>query len=94
MLAVQRPSRIDLAVSVIQQGRYPEMLGSNRSLYPFETLETAKDFFPPLIIFHGVDDTAVEVEGTQRLVRKFGYAEGERVSSRFLANFFELHTSR
>ena len=68
---VQQPSRIDLAIAVIQQGRYPEMLGSDRSLYPFEMLETAKDFFPPLFIFHGTDDTAVEVERTQRFVQKF-----------------------
>ena len=47
------------------------MLGSDRSLYPFGMLEIANNFFPPLFIFHGTDDTAVEVEGTQRFVQKF-----------------------
>ncbi len=44
------------------------MLGSDETtLYPIETLESAKPQFPPLFIFYGMDDTAVEEAGTQNV---------------------------
>ncbi len=47
------------------------MLGSDKTtLSPIETLESAKARFPPLFSFHGMDDTAVEVIGTQKSVQK------------------------
>ena len=46
------------------------LLGSHRSLYPFATLKSSKDFFSPLSIFHDKNDTAVEIEGTQRFKQK------------------------
>lgn len=70
--AILSPKRIDLAVAAVQHGRFPEMLQSNdTSLYPLETLESAKTYFPPLFIYHGVNDSAVEAEGTRRFLEKY-----------------------
>lgn len=69
--AVLSPNRIELAVACVQHGRFPEMLFSHdSSLYPVETLESAQAYFPPLFIYHGLNDSAVEVEGTRKFVEK------------------------
>lgn len=69
--AVTPPLRADLAVATVQYGRYPEMLGAERSVYPMEVLGDAKDSaFPPLFIYHGTDDGAVEVQQTEVFVKK------------------------
>ncbi|KAK4695268.1 hypothetical protein P7C71_g2455, partial [Lecanoromycetidae sp. Uapishka_2] len=70
--AILSPKRIELAVAVVQHGRFPDMLQSNdTSLYPIETLDSAKSYFPPLFIYHGLNDSAVEVAGTLEFMRKY-----------------------
>ena len=66
--AVMPPARVDLALATVQYGRFPEMLGEDRAVYPMESLESAKDHFPPLFIYHGLEDSAVEVKQTQAFV--------------------------
>lgn len=68
--AVSPPLRVDLALAIVQYGRYPEMLGNDKSVYPMEVLQLVKSF-PPLFVYHGKDDSAVEVEQTEVLVKKF-----------------------
>lgn len=68
--SVTPPLRVDLALATVQYGRYPGMLGGDKSVYPMEMLESVKSF-PPLFIYHGTDDSAVEVEQTEVFVKKF-----------------------
>lgn len=68
--AVTPPLRVDLALATVQYGRYPEMLGSDKAVYPMEMLDTVKSF-PPLFIYHGTDDSAVEVRQTEAFVERF-----------------------
>lgn len=65
--AVSPPARTDLALATLQYGRYPEILGSDREVYPMEMLKEVESF-PPLFIFHGKEDSAVEVEQTEVFV--------------------------
>lgn len=67
--AVSPPARADLALATVQYGRYPEMLGDERSVYPMEILESVESF-PPLFIYHGREDSAVEVQQTEVFVGK------------------------
>lgn len=46
------------------------LVSDDTTLSPIETLESAKARFPPLFIFHGIDDTAVEVMGNRKFVQK------------------------
>ena len=61
--------RIDLAIAMVQQGRYVEFLGSESVLFPMENLERASSL-PPMFVFHGKEDTAVPFEGSQAFVNK------------------------
>lgn len=69
--AVSPPARADLALATLQYGRYPEMLGNDKSVYPMEMLREVKSF-PPLFIFHGREDSAIEVKQTENFVRRLG----------------------
>ncbi len=64
------PDRLDLLFVMSQQGRYREILGDDTSLFPMETIESAKEF-PPLFIYHGREDSIVLAEGTEKFVEKF-----------------------
>lgn len=68
--AVSPPARADLAVATVQYGRYPEMLGADESVYPMEMLGSVGSF-PPLFIYHGIEDSAVEVRQTEAFVERF-----------------------
>ena len=68
--AVNPPARFPLAVATVQHGRYPEILGSDASLYPLETIGTVESF-PNLFVYHGKNDSAVPAEGTKKFVEKF-----------------------
>lgn len=59
--------RIDLAIAMVQQGRYVEFLGSESTLFPVENLERATSL-PPMFVFHGKEDTAVPFEGSEAFV--------------------------
>lgn len=62
-------ARRELAVAIVQQGRYPEFLGTKEEFYPMELLNNVHSF-PPLFIYHGLEDTAVSVDGTRDFVDK------------------------
>ncbi|TKA77245.1 hypothetical protein B0A55_06143 [Friedmanniomyces simplex] len=66
-------ARVPLAMSMVQQGRFEELFGGERSLYPLDLLEDgAMDSvrLPAMWIMHGKQDSAVPVEGTHRFVEK------------------------
>ena len=60
--------RFDLAVAVVQYDRYPEFLGRNKPLYPINMLAQVSTF-PPLFIYHGTEDSAVNVAGTRTFIK-------------------------
>jgi len=81
-------SRIGLAFAVVQQGRYLELLGEDQRVQPLENLKGFKGELPFLFVFHGKQDSAVPVEGTEAFEKllkevrpdaeaKFAYEDGE-----------------
>ena len=63
------PARMDLAASCVQQGRFPEFMGTDEILYPLRRMEKAREI-PYTFILHGREDTAVPVEGSFKFVDK------------------------
>ncbi|KAK3670352.1 hypothetical protein LTR78_009806 [Recurvomyces mirabilis] len=63
-------SRFPLVLSIVQQGRFDELFGTDRSLHPLEQVEdgAVTSEFPSIWILHGKDDTAVPIEGTRKMV--------------------------
>jgi acetyl esterase/lipase len=55
--------------ALVQQGRFFEFFGSEKSLFPMETIEMAKTF-PPSFIFHGEADRAVPITASKNFVDK------------------------
>ena len=51
--AVDTPARLELAVTIIQQGRISELLGDGTKMYPMELLEQYR-VFPSCFIYHGL----------------------------------------
>lgn len=74
--AVTPPARLDLAVATVQWGRFGEMLGVEEVMYPIERLRK-EGRFPPLFVFYGREDRAVEVEGTERFVKVLREVDAE-----------------
>ncbi|MCJ1385198.1 hypothetical protein MMC17_008319 [Xylographa soralifera] len=64
------PARIDVAVSMVQNGRYLEFLGSDESLLPIEAMAKV-DQMPPTLVTHGREDSVVPVGESERLVKAF-----------------------
>ncbi|KAK1083971.1 hypothetical protein LTR33_002931 [Friedmanniomyces endolithicus] len=67
-------ARVPLAMSMVQQGRFEELFGKERSLYPLDLLDDGvvsdSSRLPALWILHGKQDSAVPVEGTHKFVEK------------------------
>ncbi|KAL6886777.1 alpha/beta-hydrolase [Trichoderma evansii] len=71
------PARLDLALAVVQNGRFLDILGDSPDLFILEKLKrrraaVSKDshesLFPHLYILHGEQDSAVPVDGTLKLI--------------------------
>ncbi|KAF5689594.1 hypothetical protein FCIRC_1289 [Fusarium circinatum] len=70
------PVRLDSAMAVVHNGRYLELLGEDPDLFILDRIKKValnsvnheKSLFPPLFLLHGEGDTAVPVDGTQKLV--------------------------
>ncbi|KAI9816279.1 MAG: hypothetical protein M1827_001881 [Pycnora praestabilis] len=79
--AVDPPGRMQLALSTVQQGRFPEFLGQDDALYPFRLVnkmgDVAGDAVPFMLILHGRDDTAVPVEGSHKFANKVNEKFGD-----------------
>ena len=61
------PARWDLAIGIVQNGRYLEFFGTEPDLFPLEKLDQVSSI-PPMFIFHGNEDSAVPVEGSEKFV--------------------------
>ena len=61
------PSRLDLACSMVQNGRVVEFLGESKELFPVEMVALAETM-PAVLIVHGKEDSAVPVVGSERFV--------------------------
>lgn len=61
------PSRMDLACSMVQNGRVLEFLGESKELFPVEMVALVEKM-PAVLIVHGKDDSVVPVVGSERFV--------------------------
>ena len=61
------PTRVDLACSIVQNGRMLEFLGSDEVLFPLEMVGKVGSM-PPTLIVHGKEDTTVPLEGSIHFV--------------------------
>jgi acetyl esterase/lipase len=63
------PARMDIALTILQHGLFPEVMGTDESLFPAKVLERMKgeEKVPFLYVFHGTEDTAVPCEDSVKL---------------------------
>lgn len=61
------PSRLDLACSMVQNGRVLEFLGESKELFPVEMVSLVEKM-PAILIVHGKDDSVIPVVGSERFV--------------------------
>jgi acetyl esterase/lipase len=75
------PERFPLAVAMVQQGRWTEFLGEGEELFPMKIVEEmGKEEaarVPFMFLFHGVDDSAVPVQGSEKFVERVREKLGE-----------------
>ena len=62
------PSRLDIACSMVQNGRVMEFLGKAKELFPVEMVELVESM-PAVLIVHGSEDTVVPVARSKRFVK-------------------------
>lgn len=79
------PERFPLAVTMVQQGRWTEFFGVEEKLFPLRVIEglteEEKQKVPLMFLFHGRDDSAVPVEGTEKFVAKVREVIGDEIVS-------------
>lgn len=73
---VDPPERFELAVAMVQRGRWAEFLGAEEELYPMKMVERVEEC-PFMFFFHGTEDTSVPVEGAVRFAEKVNGRFGE-----------------
>ncbi|KAF6236843.1 hypothetical protein HO173_005134 [Letharia columbiana] len=61
------PSRLDIAYSMVQNGRMVEFPGESKELFPVEMV-ALMETFPPVIIVHESEDSVTPVAGSVRFV--------------------------
>ena len=66
--SAELPLRMDLACSMVQNGRVTEFLRGTKELFPVEMVALA-DSMPAVLILHGSEDSAVPVAGSERFVK-------------------------
>lgn len=62
------PERLELALSVLQQGRIRALIGGDESMLPLEALKGGKAELPPTWVYHGNEDDVVPKSGTEKFV--------------------------
>lgn len=65
------PARMELSFALAAYGRYNEFFGTGKHLWPITAIEEA-EHFPPTLIIHGEQDTAVSIEDSRAFVKKAG----------------------
>ena len=65
------PERMQLALPVLQNGLFPQIMGTDESLYPAKVVEKRKEGekAPFLFVLHGTEDTAVPCEHSVDFVK-------------------------
>ncbi|KAJ5728224.1 hypothetical protein N7493_004554 [Penicillium malachiteum] len=61
-------TRIPLGVSMVQNGKFLDFFGRETELFPFENLPRAERVSPFVWVFHGKQDSAVPVSGSEKFV--------------------------
>ncbi|KAJ5760027.1 hypothetical protein N7520_007183 [Penicillium odoratum] len=61
-------SRIPLAISTVQNGKYLDLFGRDTELFPFENLPRAERVPPFVWVFHGRQDSAVPFSGSEKFI--------------------------
>lgn len=67
--ATTPPARADLSYALSAYRRYNEFFGTGKHLWPISAVEDVKSF-PPTLIIHGEQDTAVSIEDSRAFVKK------------------------
>ncbi|KAJ5116239.1 hypothetical protein N7456_000587 [Penicillium angulare] len=62
---VTTSTRMSLALSIVQNGRFIDFLGREPQLYPIDLLPQAKKLPPFIWLFHGKQDSAVPLEQSE-----------------------------
>lgn len=77
------PTRLDLALAIVQNGRVLEFLGDDPELFVLDRLRAGelrprdgKTLLPPLYILHGRQDSAVPVSGTIEFLKLLKEVDG------------------
>lgn len=68
MTSAYLPSRLEIACSMVQNGRVMEFLGKAKELFPVEMVELVESM-PAVLIVHGSEDTVVPVARSKRFVK-------------------------
>ncbi|KAI2793722.1 hypothetical protein POX_a00306 [Penicillium oxalicum] len=63
-------SRSEIALRIVQNGRFLDFLGRESKVFPMENIPKATTMPPFLWIFHGRQDSAVPFYGSQRFVEE------------------------
>ncbi|KAF2149003.1 alpha/beta-hydrolase [Myriangium duriaei CBS 260.36] len=63
------PVRLDLALSVLQQGTVGSLIGTDRRIFPYKLLEERTEDLPPTWVYHGTDDNVVPIDGSEKFVK-------------------------
>jgi hypothetical protein len=63
------PDRMDLAISVIRQGKFVEMIGDDTNLFPMERLDLVKEI-PSMLIIHCKNDLIIPYRSSEAFVEK------------------------
>lgn len=61
-------TRLPVAISTVQNGKYLDFFGRDTELFPFENLPHAKRVPPFVWLFHGKQDSAVPISGSEKFV--------------------------
>ncbi|KAF8848184.1 alpha/beta-hydrolase [Acephala macrosclerotiorum] len=74
------PARIPMGVVALQNGLFPQLMGTDDSLYPDRVLakKSGDDKVPYLYILHGRDDTAVPCEQSVQFLKEWKAKFGEQ----------------
>ncbi len=62
--------RNDVAIRIVQNGRFLDFLGRQSEVFPVENVSRATKLPPFVWLFHGRQDTAVPFYGSERFVEE------------------------
>lgn len=71
------PTKFDLCLAAVQQGKYRALVGPEEILYPLRRVQKGEEMKPHYFLLHGREDSAVPVEHSQRFVQLLQQKQGD-----------------